>query len=72
MCEHSHCTKGQCEVGIFLSVSEINLMTLIVCVTVTNPEGSVDKLSPHEVPRMLTLYSGAAPLRIVTASPGLP
>ena len=46
-------------------------MILIVHATVPNVQGSVEKLSPQEVPRMLTLSFGAAPLRTVRASSGL-
>ena len=36
--------------GIFLMMVELDLMILIVCATVQNPWGSVEKLSPQDSP----------------------
>ena len=59
--ESSDCAKGQCEVVTFQTNVELILMVLIV----TNPEGSVKKLSPQYVSPMYTLSFSAAPLRAV-------
>ena len=49
-----------CEVGVFLPLSELGLIFL------TNPQGRVEKLSPQEVPEMLTMsFKAANPLRTV-------
>ena len=62
--QNSECFKDFLCVAIFFGFRVfVNHPT--VKATVTNPKGSVEKLSPQEVSRMLTLSFGAAPLRTV-------
>ena len=64
----SHCVKYQCEVGTFLTLGKLDLLTLIVRANVTNPQSSVGKLSPQETHGVLTLSFGYEPLKISRAS----
>ena len=63
-CQPHNTAKDSARAHI-VNLGELGLMILIVLATVTNPQDKEDKLSPQEVPWMLTLSFGAAPLRTV-------